>query len=159
MKLSPEYQEITNRMAPGVLTRDGFLGSDHRTLPEILDEDQAAVDRLGLTHERIAAALDRVLQEAMRHYGTPVKVGEDLQAVYVEAMGRIPCPFGDGVMSAKGQVDLTCRRTGQSLSVTPLSIHMIAAHGFYQGRGSDYRVEPSVAAQMLQIAPAEEGQD
>jgi hypothetical protein len=155
MKLSPEIRKITDRMAPGVLTRDGFLGTDHRSLPEILDDDSNQVDRLGLTHERIAAELDRVLRRAMEHYGTPVQVRQGLEAVYIEAMGRIPCPFGDGTMCSKGQVDITEASTGRKLSVTALSIHMIAAHGFYQGRGSAYRVEPSVAAEMLGIASSD----
>lgn len=151
MKLSPEYSKITERMAPGVLSRDGFLGSDRRPLPEILDADRSTVEGLGLSHEAIAEKLEEILHQAMEHYGTPVKVGDDLQAVYIEAMGRIPCPFGDATVRPKGQVDLRELSTGREISFTPLSVHMIAEHGFYQGHGSAYRVEPALAAEMLRL--------
>jgi hypothetical protein len=107
------------------------------------------VEGLGLSHQAIAEKLDEILHAAMEHYGTPVKVGEDLQAVYIEAMGRIPCPFGDAAVRPKGQVDLREISTGREISFTPLSVHMISEHGFYQGRGSAYRVDPAVAAGML----------
>nr|HPQ81909.1 hypothetical protein [bacterium] len=52
-----------------------------------------------------------------------------------------PCPWGDGSFP-KGAVELTLA-DGSPLQFTALGIHLIAAHGFYQGHGSAYRLEPS----------------
>lgn len=139
-------------MAPGVFCRDGFLGTDNRPLEDILDADRSAVESLGTTHERIAAGLAAILDAAMAAQGAEVSVGdgENLRAVYLEAMGRIPSPFGDGVWP-KGEVELTDTRTGGKYFFTPLSVNLIAAHGFYQGRGSRYRIEPDAICRILGI--------
>ena len=57
-------------------------------------------------------------------------------------MGRIPCPFGDGSFQ-KGEITLTHTPTGETLHFTPLTVHLIAVHGFYEGRSSPYRIEPA----------------
>jgi len=88
--------------------------------------------------------------------GRPVRIGEHLTAVHREAMGRIPSPWpGEGVFP-KGDVELTDRRTGRVLRFTPLSIRLIATHGFYEGRGSRYRLEPAELADALGIQPTGE---
>jgi len=156
MKQSPQEKQITDRMQPGVYCRDGFLGTDGRTLGEILDTDRSAVEAHGTTHERIAAAMGRVLDNAVAAGGAPVQVCEHLTAEFREAMGRIPCPFGDGVFR-KGEVELTDERSGEMFRFTPLSVHLIAAHGFYQGRGGRYRIEPETICQLLGLGPFAEG--
>ena len=155
MKQSPQEKQITDRMQPGVYCRDGFLGTDGRTLGEILDTDRSAVEALGTTHERIAAAMERVLDKTVAAGGAPVQIGERLTAEFGEAMGRIPCPFGDGVFR-KGEVELTDDRSGEMFRFTPLSVHLIAAHGFYQGRGSPYRIAPWKLCPLFDISPTDE---
>ena len=140
MKLSPEDQRIAERMAPGVLCRDGFLGTDRRPLHEILDADLSAVVGLGTSHEAIAAKLDEVYRRAREAFGNPVDLGDGWTAMFGEAMGRIPCPWGDGSFP-KGVVELTAP-DGYVRRFTALSVHLIAAHGFYQGHGSPFRLEP-----------------
>jgi hypothetical protein len=152
MKLPPHLQTVVDRMRPGVLCREGFLGDDDRPLPEILDSDDAEVESLGLSHERIAAELQKVLEAARGGFETPVRVGEHLVAVHREAMGPIPSPWSEGRVFSKGEVELTDEQSGRVFRFTPLSIHLIAAHGFYEGRGSRYRLEPAEIAEVLDIA-------
>ena len=54
MKQSPQMQKIQNAMRPGVITLNGFLGTDDRNLDDILTADDALVKRLNLTHQAIA---------------------------------------------------------------------------------------------------------
>jgi hypothetical protein len=152
VKQSPDEKRITERMAPGVLCRDGFLGTDRRPLREILETDEHAVAGLGTTHEAIAAKLQHAYDRARAGLGTSVDIGEGLAAVYREAMGRIPCPWGDGSFP-KGVVELTAA-DGESMSFTVLSVHFIASHGFYQGRGSPFRLEPAELARLFALAEA-----
>ena len=161
MKPSPQEQQIAERMAPGVLCRDGFLGTDGRFLGEILDTDRSTVEALGLTHAQLAAPLRDVMTEAMARYGNPVTLDRTtrrpaadgtLRAVYREGMGRIPSPFADGLFP-KGEVELTDVETGEALTFTPLSAHLIGEHGFYEGRGGRYRLEPDAVARIFRLAP------
>jgi len=154
MKRTPDEERVLERMAPGVLSRDGFLGADPRPLNEILATDQAEVDGLGVTHAAIAARLRAVLLAARDAFGRSVPVGEGLSAVYHEAMGRIPSPWpGEGVFP-KGEIELADQRSGHTICYTPLSVHLIEAHGFYEGRGSRYRLEPSEICRMLGLGEA-----
>ena len=151
MKPTPEETRIAERMAPGVLCRGGFLAGDGRTLRDILDADAATVERLHLTHRAIAARLAEVLRSARDALGATVEIPRIGRAGFHEAMGRIPCPWGRCGLLPKGEVELAVSRTGEVLRFTPLSVHMIAEHGFYQGRRSRYRLEPAKIAQLFDI--------
>ncbi len=153
MKQSPEEQQATERMQPGVFSRDGFLGSDRRPIGEIIDTDLSALAGAEVTQERVAARMYQVLKKAMVACGGPVKIGDHLTAVFHEAMGRIPSPFGDG-MFPKGEVELGDERTGEKFYFTPLSVHLIAAHAFFQGKGSRYRIDPTTICRLLDVRPS-----
>jgi hypothetical protein len=150
MKLDPNEQRVMRRMAPGVYCREGFLGTDRRPLSVILDTDRSTLEGLGVTCEQIARRLGEILNAAIGALGAPVDVGEGLLAMYREAMGRIPSPFGDGVFP-KGEVELTAPG-GRVFRFTPLSVDMIARHGFFQGWGGRYRLEPADIARALGLA-------
>ena len=148
MKENPHIRHIVERMAPGVLSRDGFLGTDFRSLEEILEADEAAVARLGTSHQELGRKLDKIFFAVRAALGTKVLVGDRLNAVHKEAMGRIPCPWGHCGTFAKGHVELVDTQSGLRIMFTALNVHMITAHGFYQGRGSRYRLEPAEIHQL-----------
>ena len=152
MKQSPPLARAQARMAPGILTRDGFLGSDPRDLLEILQDDDGQVRRLGLTHERIGAAMVRLTDAALARLGAPVRVaGFEVSAV--EAMGRLPCPFGHPGLYPKAEVRARRLRDGAERAWTALQVHLVREHGFYQGRGSPYRLDPADLAGFLELQP------
>ena len=149
MKENPHIRHIVERLAPGVLSRDGFLGWDSRPLEEILEADHCTILSLGATHQELAGRLRKVLLAAKAGLGTKVRVSERLVAVYKEAMGRIPCPWGRCGTFAKGHIELIDTQSSRRIMFTALNVHMIAAHGFYQGRGSRYRLEPTEIYQLF----------
>lgn len=152
MKPSPEEARITGLMQPGVLCRDGFLGDDPRPLGEIIDSDRGALESLGVTQERLAARMAEVYSAAEAATGAAVKIGQHLTALHHEAMGLMPSPFPGEGMFRKGEVEVTDSRNGVKMVMTALSIHMIAAHGFFQGRGLRYRAEPGLLCDMFDLA-------
>ncbi|MDW7709712.1 MAG: hypothetical protein SCH98_04495 [Deferrisomatales bacterium] len=152
MKQPPHLVRAQARMAPGVLTMDGFLGTDPRDLVEILEDDEGAVRRLGLRHDQLAAALQGLTAKAVGGFGAPVREGVFLLCAQ-EAMGVLPCPFGEPGLHPKAVVEATRSDTGERLSWTALQVHLIGQHGFYEGRGSPYRLEPATLARFLEVEP------
>ncbi len=150
MKLGPHDQRVMERLAPGALCRDGFLGDDPRPFHEIIDADSATVESLGLTHDQIADTLERICKHAAEAAGAPVHPGEGLTAAFRESMGRIPCPWGGHGVFPKGEVELRDEKNDRTLRFTPLSVHLIRRHGFYEGRGGRYRIEPAQAAELTE---------
>ncbi len=156
MKEHPKDQLLRPDMGPGRLVRDGFLGEDQRSLTEIIDTDAAQLAAAGVRPEEMADALERLTQRGLENPGAPVEAGSFMVTVE-EYLGLIGCPFKDGVRLAKRNTEACNRETGKALRWTDLSIHLIRAHGFFQGRGSPYRLEPVEVAAFLKLPESGEG--
>jgi hypothetical protein len=143
---------IEELMRSGVLSGDGFLGDDARPIAEIIRADQAELASLGLTPAALAGAAKALLALAIQAEGSPVAFGEGLQVVFIDSRGAIPCPIGPCGRFPKGELTITTAAGDPLLRLSPLSIHLIEAHGFFQGHGSPYRVEPQKAWEILRRA-------
>ncbi|MBE0618528.1 MAG: hypothetical protein IH608_11475 [Proteobacteria bacterium] len=152
MKQPPHLSRAQARMAPGVLTMDGFLGADSRDLIEILQDDDGAVRRFELSHAELADVLQRLTDAAIHAFGAPVREGV-YEVCACEARGVLPCPFGEPGLHPKAVLEAKRTDTGQHLSWTALQIHLIREHGFYEGRGSPFRLDPVGLARFLGLLP------
>ena len=135
------------------MSREGFLGRDKRPLGEIIDADSSELAGLEVTHQQISNRMGEILDRAMSAMGREVRISADLKAVWLDARGVVPCPWGACGRFDKGQVELTHLPSGRTLRFSPLSVHMIAEHGFFQGRGSPFRAEPADLCSILDIQP------
>ncbi len=149
MKESPELHAVEQRMQPGSITRDGFLGDETRPLGQILEEDAEQVRRLGLTHGQIARRMEHFTEEGRGGLGTTVVVDEDYEVRVETVRGMLPCPWGHAGVYPKVNVWLKNRANGEELMWTALNIHMIGEHGFYEGRGGGFRIDPARAKRAL----------
>ena len=82
--------------------------------------------------------------------------------------GTQPCPFGPaGRFNGLGNDVEPCatsgsdwwirnRRTGQEMRGPVLIVHLIEAHGFFEGPESPYRVDPHALASLLELRPGQE---
>lgn len=151
MKETPQDRSLDERLAASKFSGDGFLGSDHRPVDEIITEDLRTLDRLGIAKDHLHAALADAYATARAALGGQIDLRPGLTAVAHESMGRIPSPFrGDGVFE-KGDVVLTDTATGETLILTALGLFLIHKHGFFQGHGSRYRIDPTRAARLLGV--------
>ena len=142
-------KNLRDLLGPSQFSSEGFLGADERAPEDIIRDDCAALQKLGLTKEAVASALRDIYVKAERALGSPVALSSTLTAVHEEARGRTVSPFpGDGSFQ-KGQVKVTDASGGAALLLTPLSIHLIEKHGFFQGKGARYRIEPKEAAILI----------
>ncbi len=147
---SPILDAVELKMASCRPWQHGFMGRDERKLVEVLTDDQATVNGLGLTHARIAARLRELAEKAREGWGEPVCIDEKFLVKVFDARGKVPCPWADG-MFPKTHVEMENADTKEKLVWSHLSIHLIEAHGFYQGRESPYRLDPVVAKRVLEL--------
>jgi archaellum biogenesis protein FlaJ (TadC family) len=149
MKHAPQEESERRRLEPSKFSAEGFLGSDPRDVSEIIAEDQRMLDELRVDKQKVVESLTTIYSAAKAAQGAEVAIGKDLLAMFYESLGRIPSPFrGDGVFE-KGEVALTHIPTGGKLYITALGINMIDRHGFFQGKGSRYRINPQDAMNIF----------
>ena len=147
-KQSPIFDRVENEMR--IIGMGTLLGSDTRKLTEILDQDHELVNALGLTHEEIAVRLEEITAAAKKELEDVVILEDRYEVFAEEARGMIPCPWmHPGGLFPKSHIELRDRSTGETLIWSDLSIHLIREHGFYQGKGSPYRLAPEVLKRVL----------
>jgi hypothetical protein len=151
VKQSPELDRVQGNMRPMVLCHGGFLGSDRRNLIEILTDDQGAVHSLGMSHQVIAERLREITQKAREGLGDPIVVEGKFDVDVHEARGKMPCPWNHPGLYPKTHVRLEKMETGETLLWSDLAIHLIEEHGFYQGEGSPYRLDPLKIKRILEL--------
>ena len=146
-------KKAQDQMAPGVIVRDGFLGTDTRNLVDILVADDAEVKRLGVSHHAIAHRMMELRDAGARGLGESIEVEAGAFEVRVDSVrGKLPCPFGDPGVFPKTNITVRNTALDREIVYTDLQIHLIFAHGFYEGRGGPFRLEPRDAVEILGVS-------
>lgn len=151
MKQGPDMDAVQEQMRPGRITLEGFLGDDQRKLVEVLNENAAMLSSAGVGARELAARMADLRDLGRPGLGTPVEAPGGLQVLVETDRGKLPCPFGDPGLHRK-TITLVRNARGEEVSYTDLGIHMLEAHGFLQGLGSPYRIDPVTFARVLGIA-------
>ena len=155
MKQTVQMKQIQEKMKPGLITRDGFLGTDRRNLIDILIEDEEAVKRMNLTHQIIAGRMLELRDAGMRGLGNFITVEPHYEVRVDSVRGKLPCPFGDPGIFPKTNIIVRNTKKKRELVYTDLHIHLIYAHGFYEGKGSVFRLEPQDLIEILDVKAQE----
>jgi hypothetical protein len=156
MKQTVQMKIIQEKLQPGVITRDGFLGSDRRNLVDILEDDEARVKRIKLTHRQIADRMIELRDVGMKGLGDFISVPPHYEIRVDSVRGKLPCPFVDPGILPKTNITVRNLKKNAEIIFTDLHIHLIGSHGFYEGKGSIFRLEPATLADILEIKPEEE---
>lgn len=149
MKQSPNKTQIEDKMKPSRFSKDGFLGDDTRTLVDIIHQDHLDVMQMGITHEMIANRMKYFTDIGKKNLGEWVDVEKIYQVKVDDYMGRIPCPFSDNFFATKTNTTFKNLELDEEVTWTELNIHMISEHGFYEGKGASFRIEPKYIAKVL----------
>lgn len=151
MQENPEDKILRERLLPGQLSPKGFLGTDERPVEEIIAADQAEVEAAGLTTRQLGEFLEEIHKAADQGWESTVSLYEGkITAHSLEVNGKIPCPFGCGAKCHKAVIEVNF--CGKKLQFTPLDAHMIQEHGFFEGKGSDYRLDPKDIIELYNCA-------
>lgn len=156
MKQTTDLTKAQEQMKPGVITSCGFLGPDRRNLIEILVEDEAAVQRLNTTHKKIASRMKELRNQGLAGLGMFEKVDDHFEVKVDSMRGQLPSPFEDHIMIEKQNTVVRNLKLNKEVAYTDFSIHMIEFHGFYQGKGSMFRIEPAELVEILEVKIIEE---
>jgi hypothetical protein len=167
-------------MRPGRDSDAGFLGPKER-LGNVLKEDAATLAELQLSRSALADRLRQLLdargsafeareprprpaEEEIEIVAGPdgelVRVAGRFDVTFVHYWGWQDCPWrGLGPWGCRNGVqyyatvdwEIANLRTGRCLSGPGLIVHLIAAHGFFEGKESPYRVDPRALAEVLEL--------
>jgi len=148
MKMTPELKKASENMEPGIITAEGFLGSDKRNLSTVIDEDSQLMRKLDLDPRELARRFRYFMEEGRKGLGEPVTVDKKWLVKTDEARGHLACPWEDGIFR-KINVTVERKDSGEKVFFTDLSVHLLEAHGFLEGRGSSFRLEPEIVHNVL----------
>ena len=155
MKQTVQFQRIQEKMKPGKLTRDGFLGKDGRNLVDILIDDDADVRRMDTSHAIIAKYMRRFRKKGEKGLGEFIPVEPHFEVRVDGARGKLPCPFEHPGMFRKMNTIVNNLKLNRQIIYSDLNIHMVESHGFYEGKGSFFRTDPTALVDVLEIPPQE----
>jgi hypothetical protein len=141
--------DLEKAMRPGELSRSGFLGKDESLLEVLAADNEYVVDKLGLTHQELAKHLlilaaigEREKDKEFTYHGSRFK----LTVWY--AKGFQDSPFKD---DTKTNTDVTIDNltNDKRLRFSLLVPVMMERYGFYEGKGTSYRVDPRKLVEAL----------
>ncbi len=149
MKQNPELKLIEENMIPGALSAQGFIGDDSRNLTDILRADADSLKQAGITQEELADKMQELTDFGMQGLGRPVPMDGRFEIEVEDYRGKLPCPFRDNAKIDKRQTRVRRLDTDVVMRWTDLNIHMIREHGFFEGHGSAYRLDPVELGRFL----------
>jgi hypothetical protein len=146
------------RPGPGFQpSSEGFLGEDERLLDIMAGDNAFVVDKLGLTHQELARHLNLIGAVAEKHANSkPLVVRYHGKRFRVRAIlwkGFQMSPFMDGTET---NCDVTVENlgNGKKIGYSLLVPLMIERYGFYEGKGTTYRVEPARVLEVFDFIKA-----
>jgi len=157
---SVPLEEVEARMRPGNFSQAGFLGREEN-LRQVLDSDARTLEELGVTADSLGDRLGQLLESAIASTRTQTRVGPyriRLQRYkgpqicpFAPEPHENPCPGRGDKRFASIDWSISNSRNGTQLTGPGLIVHLIGAHGFFEGIQSPYRVPPRKLAQLLEL--------
>jgi hypothetical protein len=138
--------DLEHDMRPGANAKaasdKGFLGSDEHLLKVLAADNETVVERLKLTHQTLAIHLLAVAAICEKTKGLPfVYHGRRFKVTVRYSRGFQLCPFHDDTKT-NAEATIENLDNGKKLEYSLLVPLMIERYGFYEGKGTPYRVDP-----------------
>jgi hypothetical protein len=176
MKESPQMKQLEEILRSSKMVAGGFMGSDNRSLPEIIEADMAEVAKSGFSLAQITTRMKEITSAAILGLGNWVLIPfrgmqpittdvvtitehttteeeqaatHELKTRVEEAKGSLVCPWPHPGRFAKRVTEVQLIKTGETIMWSDLNIHMIAEHGFFEGKGSSFRIEPDELIKII----------
>jgi hypothetical protein len=145
-------------MRPGAWTVTGFLAAD-ASLGDVLAADAAELARLSVSAGELGERLRELLDRGSKSdWFRGKRVGEHRVELH-RRRGLLTCPWapeeftacsvGRGSGPTSNEFLVVHVPTRARLEGLELHAHLIGDHGFFGGRGTEYRLEPENVAAAL----------
>ncbi len=92
----------------------------------------------------------------MRGLGDFITIEPHFEVRVDSVRGKLPSPFGGPGLIRKTLIIVRNLQLGREISYTDMHIHLIGKHGFYEGKGSRFRLEPKDLVNILEVQPQEQ---
>ena len=148
-KKPPQLEKLEEVLRSSKLVHGSFMGTETRSVLEVIDADNAKLSKIGFTTDQIATKMQQITDIAIAGLGTWVQIDQDRMAKTDEAKGSLVCPWPHPGKFAKRVTTVKLTGSQQTISWADLSIHLIAEHHFFQGKGSAFRIEPEQLVKMI----------
>jgi len=142
MKRSPELIKLEQMLRSSKLVAGGFMGDDPRQVEDVIEADLAELEQLGYDRFQVARRMEQITRQCAPRFGFFTKINDKIEACVDESRGLIVCPWPHKADFTKTVTTIRRLDTGTELRWSNLNIHMIRAHGFFEGKGSPFRLEP-----------------
>jgi hypothetical protein len=140
--------KLETRMRPARDSMAGFLGQNESLL-KVLAQDNNFVHGNGLTHQELAFPLLYARQHYNNGYGNDFQLnGNRFHVDMVGYRGMQESPFDDET-AASQDMTITNVDTDKKLHCSALLPDMILRYGFYEGKETPYRLEPSAIIKVF----------
>jgi len=152
MKQNPEMKTAQQNMQPGVIVLQGFLGNDGRDLVQIIDEDLSTIEVLDVTLEKIADRMEYFRELGVKGLGEFIKIDPHFAVRVDSVRGKLRCPFEDPGLIPKTNITVKNLNSHREITYTEMNIHCIREHGFFEGKGSFFRIDPEAIVEILELS-------
>lgn len=150
MKQSPRDKKLEEMLRSTQLVAGGFMGADPRHPAEVIEQDSATMEKLGLTTLQLANRMKELTSLARPHLGTWTNDPSGKFRIKSEDFkGTLVCPWPHPGFYEKRITTVEHLETRQHICWTDLNIHMIEEHGFFEGKGAFFRIEPAEIVSLL----------
>ena len=149
MKQTPKEKLIQQNLSGSKFALDGFLGNDRRDYLQIIKDDLRELEELKITNNEIAERLRYFSEKSFEHFAGKVIIDKIYEVEYQSFRGKVICPFKHKGVYPKGKINLKNLNNGIVISWSPLSIHLIEEHGFFEGEGSNNRLSPKMLKEVI----------
>jgi hypothetical protein len=141
--------DLEKDMRPGAYATKGFLGGEERLVDLLAEDNRYVVDELGLTHQELGKhlrALGEISGKAggkeFRYHGRRFKGSVRLSRWHQAS------PFRDGTIT-NGLAIVDNLDNEKRIEYSLLMPDLIERYGFYEGKGTPYRLEPKKILEVL----------
>jgi hypothetical protein len=149
MKKSPQEEKLEKLLQPSKFSACGFLGNDRRNLWEIIEADATEVAGTGKTIEEVARRMQELTDIGKKGLGDWMDAGHGLEVLVDDNRGKVPCPWPHSVRCLKRITTVKHPASKTEIRWSDLNIHLIKEHGFFEGRGARFRVEPRILIAVI----------
>ena len=149
MKESPEIKKLEQMLRSSKLAAGGFMGNDKRSAYEVIEADTRQLEKLDITREQLAEKMKQITELTKPQLGNWIKIDEYLQAKSDDFKGMLVCPWPHAGRIQKRITTVKNVVNGQTIMWSDLNVHLIEEHGFFEGKGSGFRIEPETLFSVI----------